>query len=185
MTNVFIIHGAYGHPKENWFPWLKEKLEDKGCQVFVPEFPTLENQTLDNWLNIFKDYESHLSEDSIVVGHSLGPAFLLNVLEQREKPIKAAFFVAGFTGLLGIPKFDKINKTFTDKTFNWEKVKQNCKKFYIINSDNDPYVPIEKGEELAKSLGSEVKIIKNAGHFGSSAGFDSFNLLLSKITSVI
>jgi len=25
-VNVFIIHGADGHPKENWFPWLKSEL---------------------------------------------------------------------------------------------------------------------------------------------------------------
>ncbi len=25
--NFFIIHGIYGHPEENWFPWLKKELE--------------------------------------------------------------------------------------------------------------------------------------------------------------
>ena len=28
MTNAIIIHGAYGSPEENWFPWLKMKLEE-------------------------------------------------------------------------------------------------------------------------------------------------------------
>ena len=91
MTNVFIIHGAYGHPNENWFPWLKSELEKLGCKVFVPKFPTPENQSLENWLKVFKDYKQYLNENSIVVGHSLGPAFLLNILENLDKPIKAAF----------------------------------------------------------------------------------------------
>ncbi len=24
-SNIFIFHGTEGHPKENWFPWLKGK----------------------------------------------------------------------------------------------------------------------------------------------------------------
>ncbi len=30
MRNVFIFHGTEGYPEENWFPWLKEKLEAVG-----------------------------------------------------------------------------------------------------------------------------------------------------------
>lgn len=40
MANVIIIHGAYGNPEENWFPWLKKELEKLDCRVFVPKFPT-------------------------------------------------------------------------------------------------------------------------------------------------
>ena len=102
MTNIIIVHGTYGSPEKNWFPWLKTELEKQGCKVYVPEFPTPENQSLDNWLNVFKDYEKFLTKDTIVVGHSLGPVFLLNVLEKASanKQIKGAFFVAGFLGLI-------------------------------------------------------------------------------------
>lgn len=72
MTNILIIHGTYGNPEENWFPWLKSELEDKGCGVYVPEFPTQEGQSLESWLKIFEDYEENLNEDSIVVAHSSG-----------------------------------------------------------------------------------------------------------------
>ena len=40
MANIFIIHGTEGYPEENWFPWLKKELEQKGHIVFVPQFPT-------------------------------------------------------------------------------------------------------------------------------------------------
>jgi hypothetical protein len=179
--NVFIIHGAYGHPGENWFPWLKSELEKIGCKVFVPKFPTPDNQTLENWLDVFKKYEKHLDENSIVVGHSLGPSFLLDILEKRGKPINASFFVSGFTGLLGNSSLDKINKTFVDKKFDWKKIRQNCGKFYVFHSDNDPYVPLEKAEELAKNLGVEVILVKNAGHFNEKAGYKKFDLLFKKI----
>ena len=156
MTNIIVIHGSYGNPNENWFPWLKSELEKLKCDVFVPKFPTPENQSLESWRNVFEEYRQHINENTILIGHSLGPAFLLDLLESLDKPVKSAFFISGFLGLLGSSDFDKINKTFTDRNFNWEKIKQNCKKFYIYHSDNDPYVPIKKATELAEKLDSAV-----------------------------
>lgn len=179
MTNVIIIHGTGGNPQGNWFPWLKKELEKLGCRVFVPEFPTPKNQSLANWLKAFKDYEQYLDKNSLVVGHSLGPAFLLSVLENH--PTKAAFFISGFTGLLNNPEFDEPNKTFTTRSFDWVKIKNNCHKFYVINSDNDIYVPIKKGKELAKNLSTELITLKNAGHINAEAGYTKFNFLLEKI----
>ncbi|MFH0701208.1 MAG: alpha/beta hydrolase, partial [Candidatus Woesearchaeota archaeon] len=115
MTNIFIIHGSYGSPQENWFPWLKAELEKLGCPVFVLKFPTPEKQSLESWMKVFNKYEKEINDKSIVVGHSLGPAFLLSFLEKHR--VKAAFFVAGFVGKLDNSNFDSINDTFVNKSF--------------------------------------------------------------------
>lgn len=180
MNNIFIIHGAYGHPQENWFPWLKSKLEKLGCRVFVPKFPTPKNQTLEKWLKIFEKYKQYLNENSILIGHSLGPAFLLNVLEKLNKPVKAAFFVSGFVGLLGNPDFDKINKTFVDKSFNWKRIKQNCKKFYVFHSDNDPYVPLKKRKNSQKILMLVLSLLRMQDISMKKPGIPSSNCSLKK-----
>jgi len=143
--------------------------------------PTPKNQTLTNWLKVFKKYEKYLDKNSIVVGHSLGPAFLLNVIEKLNHPIKAVFFVAGSISPLNNPKFDKLWETFINKPFDWNKIKQNCKKFYVFHSDNDSYVPLEKGKELANNLDIDLIFVKNAGHFNKDAGYTKFDLLLEKI----
>ena len=181
MTTVFVIHGTGGTPEGNWFPWLKKELEKLGCQVFVPRFPTPQGQNLRSWLKVFEKYKLDFNENTIVVGHSLGPAFLLNVLEKTNKPIKAAFFVAGFTGRLDQVHFDTLNNSFADKSFDWEKIKQNCQHFEVIHSDNDPYVPLAKGEELAKHLNAKFIVLKNAGHINKESGYVTFELLLAKI----
>ena len=185
MTNIFIIHGAYGNPEENWFPWLKSELEKLDCRVFVPKFPTPDNQSLENWNKVFYDYKQYLNENSIVVGHSLGPAFLLNFIEELDKPIKAAFFVSWFLDLLGNPDFDNINKSFIERSFDWQKIKQNCQKFFVFHSDNDPYVPLEQAEKLAKNLCVDVILVKNAGHFNEKAGYFKFDLILGKIKPLL
>lgn len=185
MTNIIIIYGTGGNPNGNWFPWLKYELEKLDCRVFIPEFPTPKNQSLQNWLKVFREYEQYLEENSIVVGHSLGPAFLLSVLENLQRPIKAAFFVAGFIGLLKNTEFDELNKTFVTKSFDWAKIKNNCNKFYVINSDNDPYVPIQKGKALAENLDTELITLKNAGHINEEAGYTEWTFLLDQIKNVI
>lgn len=179
--NAIIIHGSFGSPEENWFPWLKAELEKVGVKVFAPAFPTPEGQNLDVWMKVFGEYKQYLDADSILVGHSLGPAFILNVLERLNTPVKAAFFVAGFVGSLGNPKFDEMNRSFVDKRFDWEKIKENCGKFFVFYSDNDPYVPKEKAEELARNLATEPILVEGAGHFNENAGYVKFPLLLEKI----
>jgi len=183
--NFFIIHGTYGSPDENWFPWLKGELEKLGHSVFVPSFPTPEGQSLEAWLKVFEDYKSKLDKETVFVAHSLGPAFVLNVLESLEKPVRACFFVSGFVGSLGNPEFDDLNNSFADRQFDWEKIKANCASFFVFHSDNDPYVPQEKAIELASNLGIEPVIVREAGHFNEKAGFTKFPLLLEKILELI
>jgi len=183
MTNAIIIHGAYGDPGDNWFPWLKLKLEELGCQTITPKFPTPDNQNLQNWLGVFKDYEQQVNEDTILVGHSLGPAFILSLLEKHK--VKAVFLVAGFTGKINNQNFDEINSTFTEKEFNWAIIKQNGKKFLVYASDNDPYVLLGKTKELADNLDATYKIITNAGHFNTTSGYTKFEILLEDIRKLI
>jgi len=184
-NDVYIIHGSYGSSKANWFPWMKQELEKINCRVIVPDFPTPENQNINSWLEVFFKYQGELNNNSILIGHSIGAAFVLNILERINLPIKASFLVAGFVGLLDKAKFDEVNKTISDKQFDWNKIKQNCKNFYLYHSDNDPYVPLTKAQELAINLETEIKLIKGAGHINKDSGFNEFKLLLDDISSLI
>ena len=121
--NFFIIHGIYGHPEENWFPWLKKELEKEGHEVTVPKFPTPIGQTLESWIKIIKKYEDKINDDTIMIGHSLGAAFILNYLEQADREIRTAVLVSGYHENLENP-YKKLNKTFVDKKFNWDKLSE-------------------------------------------------------------
>lgn len=182
--NALIIHGVVGYPEENWFPWLKKELEIIGCKTYVPQFPTPENQTLKDWFKVFDEYKQHIDENSIILGHSMGVAFTLNILEKLEHPVKAAFLVAGFIGDCKHELKDIIIP-FSKREFDWNKIKNNCKKFFIYNSDNDPYVPLEKGKELEEKLGPKLTVIKGAAHFNTDVGYTEFPLLLEDIKKII
>lgn len=181
MSTIFIIHGVGGNPEENWFPWLKAELEKRGNRVIVPQFPTPEGQTLENWLTTLKTYEAELSSETIFVGHSLGGCFVLNLLELY--PAKAAFLVA--------PVFGKVEnifaptmKSFYEYNFNWELLKNNCHHFEIFHSENDPYLKLEETEKLAKALDTPLTLIPGAGHFNAKAGYTTFEQLLERIRAI-
>ncbi len=181
MKNAFIIHGAYGNPQENWIPWLKSEIENIGYNVIVPQFPTPVGQNLENWLKVFEPHEKELNEETIIIGHSIAVAFVLRVLERVDVRIRAIFLIAGFLQGLNNDEFDKINETFYDKPFDWEKIKSACGKFEVFASDNDPNVPLWQSEEISKGLGVNLTLVKGAGHFNAKAGYTKFELLLEKI----
>lgn len=174
---IFIIHGTYGHPRENWFPWLKEELEKLGHKAIVPAFPTPKNMSLRNWMKVMEQYT--INEDDILVGHSIGPALVLRLLEKNKA--KAAFLVAGFLGALDNDEVDDLNSSFFIEPFEWERIRANCKKIELIYSDNDPYVPVEKALELADKLKIKPILVKGAGHFNEAAGYTKFPRLLEDI----
>jgi len=184
MKNALIIYGSYGNPNENWFPWLKSELEKIGYKVNIPHFPTPENQSLETWNKVFEEYNNTINSETILIGHSLGPAFILQIIENLKEPIKAAFFVSSFLGKLNNPEFDEINKSFFKSTYNWEQIRNNCKNFLVIHSDNDPYVPLEKAQEISTNLNSKLIVVNKAGHFNEDSGYTSFNLLLEKIENL-
>ncbi len=171
---IIIIHGTFSTPTDNWFPWLKKELN-----AITPTFPTPENQNLTNWLDVMKNYK--ITKDTILIGHSSGATFILSLLEKYE--CKAAFLVAGFTGKLNI-SLDPLNKTFAEKEFDWEKIKENCKQIYMFHSDNDPYVPLENAKNLQEHLNAKLTIIPNGQHLNKTAGFTKFPLLLKKIKEI-
>lgn len=178
--NFIIIHGVYANPDSNWFPWLKKELESRGHEVIIPKFPTPLDQTLESWLRVISHFEEKINEETVLIGHSLGAAFILDYLEQSNKKIKAAFLVAPFHKQINGP-YDEISKTFIDKKFYWGNIKNNCGKFFVFCSDNDEYIFINIPKELAKKLNAELRIIQNGGHLNKKAGYVKFPELLEMI----
>lgn len=181
MKNVLIFHGTGGSPEGNWFPWLKEKLENRGFQVFVPKFPDpREGNKLEDWLKVLEDYKQYINEETILIGHSLGGLFLLRVLERVKKNVTAAIFVSAPIGVKPIKYFES-DENFSGFKFDWEKIKRGAKYFEVYHSDNDPYVSLANGEELAKNLKVELSFIPKAGHLNAESGYTKFEKILEDI----
>lgn len=184
MRNVFIFHGTAGKADGNWFPWIKAELEKLDCHVVVPQFPTPEGQSLEAWLTVLDKYKQFITEDSIFIGHSLGGMFLLKVLEQLKHHVYAAFFVAAPIGIKPIKYYDS-DYEFTHFEFNWPEITKKAQYFAVWHSDNDPYISLGNGEELAKKLGVQLHFIPHAGHLNAESGYTTLPPLLEEIKKII
>jgi predicted alpha/beta hydrolase family esterase len=178
---VIIIHGTEGNPQENWFPWLADQVRLLGHRAIVPSFPTPENQNVKTWQAAFDKQAGPLDRHTILVGHSLGAGFILRMVEEAKEPVLGTFLVSGFIGALGLADFDPLNAPFFERPFNWERIRTNAGIIRVYNGDNDPYVPLEKGQELAHNLGVELTVINNGGHINASAGFVKFERILDDL----
>lgn len=181
MENYFIIHGSFGHSKENWFPWLENELKNRKKEVFNMDFPVgIGIQNYNNWEKVLSRFKEHINKETIFICHSIGCVFLVKYCIENNIQIKKAIFVAGVNNQLGQhEEFDSVNKTmFTSKT---EKFKSLCSKRICFYSNNDPYIKIEKLKEFAKEVNAQEVLIENAGHFNEGAGYITFEEILNYI----
>jgi len=184
MATIFIFHGVNGHPEENWFPWLKSELEKQGQSVIVPQFPHADYPQLDEWLAYFEQWQALVNNDAIFIGHSLGAAFAMRLLERCKLPVRATFLVAAVWSVMD-NQFDPLMTSFTSQPYDWEKIRKNTGEVRVIHSDNDPYIALEKAEALAQNLGVPATLVKNGGHFNETAGYTTFERLLAMMKPIL
>lgn len=178
MYDYVIIHGSYGSPFENWFPWLYGELTAKGKNVLVPQFPCGEGiQNYDNWRKVLDSYKHLINENTTIIGHSLSPAFVVDYLINNNLKVNDLIFAAPFYGLINIPEFDAVNSPFFTKK-HFDRIGKLSNRRICFISRNDPYVPNDLSESFAKEIAAQIIYVDNAGHFNASAGYTKFECLL-------
>jgi len=187
MKNAMIFHGAGNNSEGNWFPWLKKELEKKGYSVWSPDLPHADVPITRDWLDtVFNMSPFKIDNDTILIGHSAGATLILRILEKLPKQIQIhkAFLVAGPCNIGTIEAFFPYKKDLTKDPFQWDKIKQSCKKFYFYCSDNDPYeCGIDQSAMFQKHLGGEILLRVGEAHFNLEKGpqYKKFPELLEKI----
>ena len=172
MYDYVIVHGSFGHPFENWEPSLFKFLESQGKTVLAPQFPCI-NQCYENWRKVMEAYLSLIDEHTSFIGHSLGPAFIINFLIDSSIRANNLYFAAPFYGNINIEAFDEVNKTFF-KYSDLSLAQKQFNKAICLFSDNDPYVPRSMSESISKQLGAEQILIPSGGHLNANAGITNF-----------
>lgn len=178
--NAIILHGTGDKNTDFWFPYLKEKLEEKGFEVWLPQLPNAETPNLKDQLTFVLE-NGELNEDTVLIGHSSGAQLILSILEKIQTPVKQAILVSGYAKVLRATADAEKN----EEDPNWEKIKGKAKQFVFINSDNDPWTCDDKqGRTMLDHLGGMQIIPHGEGHMGSTTHkqpYKEFPLLVKLI----
>ena len=184
---VFIVHGWGGTPEEDWLPWLKTQLEEKGFTVFVPQMPDTMRPQIETWVPHLKKLVGKPNKNTFFVGHSMGCQTILRYLQSlpENSEVGGAILVAGFVHLT-----DQILETEDDKEIAkpwlttpllWDKILEHTRHIITIFSDDDPFVPLRDSTIFMKKLGAEVIIEKGKGHISMNEGIYDLPVVLNAL----
>lgn len=179
-SNYFLIHGSFGSPFVNWVPYMRKQIEDRGLEVYSPDFPTgVGYQNYTSWSKLLKVYlESNLiNENTTIFAHSIAPVFISKFLIENKIKVKRLVFVCGFNNYFGInDDYDNVNGSmYLD---NLSDIKNYCDDIVCYYSDNDPYVKYEAEKEFADTVAKRQICIPGGGHLNSESGYSEFAELL-------
>jgi len=176
---VIFLHGnGNSTPKDNWFPWVQEKLEKHGFTVIAKQFPDADLARASYWLPFLKN-ELKADEHSILIGHSSGAAAALRFAQENK--ILGTVLVGAHYTHLGMKK-EKLSRYF-DSPWDWNTIKNNQQWIVQFASTDDPWIPITEARFIQKQLGSKYYEFNNRGHFGSDCYQQTFPELVNVLTN--
>lgn len=185
---AFIIHGWDGYPEEGWFPWLKQELERRGFDVFVPAMPETAEPKMEMWVPFLSQLVGEPDKNTYFIGHSIGCQAILRYLETVEnKKVGGAVLVAPWFALANLSGDEEvIAKPWIETPVDFKKIKQVTNNFVAIFSDNDHYVLYGDNYKIfEEKLGAEIILEHNKCHFSGGDGIVELPVVLEQLGLMI
>jgi predicted alpha/beta hydrolase family esterase len=167
---VIIIHGCPSSTEKamspetrtydkHWIPWLKRELAKREIQTETPLMPTPWEPDYEKFKAEFEKCE--VGENTILIGHSCGSAFLVRWLGETKKKIFKLILVAPWK----IPdKNDGFGKTFYIYPID-ESIKSRVGEIVVFTAGNEEADGKESLKIFHKALGGEIIDLKGHGHY--------------------
>lgn len=161
---------------KHWIQWTKKELEARGIPTETPSMPEPWAPDYEKFKEEFEKYP--VSENTILIGHSCGCAFLVRWLGETQQKIKKLILVAPWK----IPdEGDEEKKKFyayeIDKT-----IPERVGEIIIFTSDNEEEDGKKSVEIFHEALGGKVIELTGRGHYTKDdMGTDEFPELLDEV----
>ncbi len=172
---VLILHGLSGSSYPHWQAHLAIDLIKDDYIVSFPELPNKNNPNLEEWKSFVKKEIEHF-KPQIVVCHSLANILWFHICDEIDISLEKLMLVAPVRN-------EELNEA---KTFFPYPIPSNLKSKEVIMaaSTNDPYLSLDEAINLQSKLNVGMKIMENAGHINTSAGFGKLDCALDWIKRV-
>jgi len=189
---VLVIHGIGANSKDNWFPWFKLAVEQKGYEVIIPDLPNSKTPTIAEWIGALKKLNITKNDKLTIVAHSMGAPTAIEFIRKSNLYVNKLILVAptgkeqskkNWDTLRQYPRAKEVIQTFNKANNDINNIEHLIDKTVIYISGNDPYIPqsVTKSYEPLHPL---VKTCKNRGHFNSHAGNYDFPEILDEFPEI-
>ncbi|MBU2028738.1 alpha/beta hydrolase [Patescibacteria group bacterium] len=170
MKQVIIIHGCPGKKEEmmnladrtfdkHWMPWAREMLSSKGIPTITPIMPSPWEPDYEKFKAEFEKYT--VTENTILIGHSCGCAFLVRWLGETKQKIAKLILVAPWKIF---DEGDKAREAFYTYSID-ETIKNRVQKIIMFTADDEEDDGKKSLEIYRQALGGEIVELKGRGHY--------------------
>lgn len=163
---IIGIHGYKSSPRLNFWPWLEDELKKRGHEVLIPELPDPENPDPDAWTKALVESARVLTDNDIVVGHSLGGAAALRFLEAAEARTTPKACV-----LISTPWFIKDDRFrgFFLSDLDHDVLMWRASRFHILHAKDDRVIPLDHAQKYAQVFHATLTTPEAGAHFQGAA----------------
>ncbi|MBI2989671.1 MAG: alpha/beta fold hydrolase [Candidatus Magasanikbacteria bacterium] len=132
--NYILVHGYGGTGDSNFFSALKTELESEGHTVFCLTLPNTDEPRVDEQVAYILQH-TKIDRDSVLLGHSLGGAVIMKLLEQTNQQVAKVVFTDAFCK----PHFEDLKRKAVEESCDWnfdfEKIKSLADEFVMLVDD--------------------------------------------------
>lgn len=164
---------------KRWKDTLQPALGDK-VQVLAPLMPCNQNAKYLEWKIWFEKLIPLLTDNVILIGHSLGGIFLAKYLAEHTLPlkIKALFLIAA--------PYDETSADYSLADFvlpkNLAGVSEQSENIYLFHSQDDPIVPFADVLKYQQAWpAAHLKVFEDRGHFNE----ETFPEIVAELRKII
>jgi predicted alpha/beta hydrolase family esterase len=168
-----MVHGVqHRRPRQHWLWWLTEALRQRGEQVLYPQFPTPEQPSMSEWIDLLHAELAQLGDrERVVVCHSLGCALWLRAAQTLPADLRVSRVL--LVSPLGDQAFTVANG---NEEFKLERVDRgllaaaSTRPPHVVVSATDPYAPANP-RAWSAALGLDCDLLPAAGHITPADGY--------------
>lgn len=167
MTRIVYLHGnGTLHWSFGWAPDLQANLIGLGYDTFFETLPDSVLAREEYWL-AFLEQHVQAGRNDILVGWSSGAVAAMRYAESHQ--IAGSVLVSPSCTDLGLES-ERISGYF-DRPWDWEAISRNQAAVHLVTSRDDPYIPQEEFETIARALRPQHLHLGSGGHFTDRSKF--------------
>lgn len=171
MKRAVILHSMNEKTSQgHWYPWLKEELESRGYEVWLPDMPSPDLPSARETTDFLRANQNWDFADNLIIGHSWGAVQILHLLQNLPAGtrVRAAVPVSVYSHVLAEePDWEQLKGLF-EEPFDFPKISAAADTFLFVHGDDDPWCDPKQAEYLAQQIGGELVFIKGGKHFSTS-----------------